>query len=78
MGLNKYQKDDFTTWTAAFHQKSIFYFWNPFTNISGYLNLWGIFKFILDNLEWLFFIKLMVAEKNNFIQMLTTILETLK
>ena len=37
-----------------------------------------IFKLILDDLEWLFFIKLMAAEKNNFIQMLTTILERVK
>ena len=30
MGLNKYQKGDFTSSTVAFYQKSIFDFLNPF------------------------------------------------
>ena len=54
MSLNKYQKGDFNSSTVAFYQKSIFDFLNPFTNMSGYLNLWDIFRFIfrfIDNLE---------------------------
>ena len=58
MGLNKYQKGDCTNSTVAFYQKSIYDFVNPFTDISGYFNLWDIFKLI--------FHKTMLAEKNNF------------
>ena len=57
MGLNKYQKDYFTSSNFAFYQKSIFNFLNSFTNISSYLNLWDIFRFILSQLRMTFFIK---------------------
>ena len=40
------QKGYFISSTVAFYQKSIFNFLNPFTNISGYLNLSDIFRFI--------------------------------
>ena len=66
MGLNKYQKGDFTSLTMAIYQKSVFYFLNPFTNISGYLNLWDIFRFIFRQLRMNFFDKIIVAAKNNF------------
>ena len=66
MTLNKYQKGDSTSSTVAFYQKSIFGFLNPFTNISGYLDLWDIFRFIFRQLRVIFFHKIMVAEKNNF------------
>ena len=64
-GLNKYQKGDFTSSTVAFYQKSIFDFFF-FLNISGYLNLWDIFKFNFRQLRDTFFHKIMVAERNNF------------
>ena len=57
MGLNKYQNCDFTSTTVAFYQKSIFDFLNPFTDISGYLNLWDIFRFIFRQLRMTFFAK---------------------
>ena len=41
----------FTSSTIAFYQKSIFDFLNPFTNISGYLNLTDIFRFIFRQLR---------------------------
>ena len=63
MGLSKYQKGDFTSLIVAFYQKSVFGFLNPFTNISVYLNLWDIFKFIFRQLRMTFFNKIMVAEK---------------
>ena len=63
MGLNKYQKGDFTNSTVAFYQKSIFDFLHAFTNISGYLNLWDIFRFIFRQLRMTIFHKIMVAEK---------------
>ena len=66
MGLKYYQKCDFTSSTIAFYQKSIFEFLNPFTNISGYLNLWDIFRFIFRKLKMTFFHKIMVAEKKDF------------
>ena len=44
--LNKNQKGYFISSTVAFYQKSIFNFLNPFTNISVYLNLSDIFRFI--------------------------------
>ena len=50
--------------TAAFYQKSIFSFLNPFRNTSGYLNLWDIFRFIFRQL--FFFHKIKVTEKSNF------------
>ena len=37
--------------TVALYQKSLFDFLNPFTDISGYFNLWDIFRFILYNLN---------------------------
>ena len=64
--LNKYEKGDFTSSTVAFYQKSIFDFLNPFANISGYLNLWDIFRFIFRQLRMTFFHKIMVTEKNSF------------
>ena len=57
-------KGDFTSSTVAFYQKLIFK--NPFTNISGYLNLWDIFRFIFRQLRMTFFHKTMVADKNYF------------
>ena len=65
MGLNKYQKGDFTSSTVAFYQKLIFDSLNPFTNISGYLNWWDIFWLIFKQLRMTFFI-IMVAIKNYF------------
>ena len=65
-GLNKYQKGDFISSIVAFYQKSTFNLLNPFTTISGYLNLWDIFRFIFRQLRMTFFRKIMVAEKNNF------------
>ena len=66
MGLNKYQKGNFTSSIVAFYQKSIFDFLNPFTNISCSLNLWDIFRFIFRQLRMAFFHKTMVEEKNKF------------
>ena len=64
--LNKYQKGDFTSSTVTFCQKSIFDFSNPFTNITGYLHLWDIFRFIFRQLRVTLFHKIMVAEKKFF------------
>ena len=74
-GLNKYQKSDFTSSTVAFYQKSLFDLLNPFTNISGYLNLWNIFRFILRQLIMNFFHKIMMAENIIFLHMHNTISE---
>ena len=63
MGLNKYQMGDFTSSTVAFYQKSVFDFLNPFTKMSGYLNLWDVFRFIFRQLRMTFFHKIMVAKK---------------
>ena len=41
---------------------NIFDFLNPFTNISGYLNLWDIFRFILRQLRMTFLHKIMVPD----------------
>ena len=65
-GLYKYQNGDFTSSIVAFYQESILDFLNPFTNISGYLNLWDIFRFIFRELRMTYVHKIMVAEKNNF------------
>ena len=65
-GLNTYQKDDFTSSTVAFYQKSVFNLLNPFKNISGYLNLCDISRFIFRQFRMTIFHKIMVAEKNNF------------
>ena len=52
LGLNKYQKGDFTSSTVAFYQKSIFNLLNPFANREINLNLYGIFLgSFLDNFE---------------------------
>ena len=61
LGLNKYQKDDFTSSTVTFYQKSIFSILNPFTN-----RLWDIFRFIFRQLRMTLFHKITVKEKNNF------------
>ena len=58
LGLNKYQKGDFTSSTVAFYQKSIFNLLNPII-----LNLWDIFRFIFKQLQMTFFHEIMVAEK---------------
>ena len=50
---------DFTISTVAFN------FLNPFTNISGYLNLWDIFSSFFGQLRMTFFNKIMVTDKNN-------------
>ena len=72
MGLNKYQKCDCTSSAVAFHQKSVFDFLNPFTDISGYLNLWNIFRFVFRQLR-MTFIKLWWQKKIIFLQMYNTI-----
>ena len=66
MGLNKYQKGGFTSSTVAFYQKSVFDFLNPFTNISGCLILWDIFRFIFRQTRITFFIKLWRQQKKFF------------
>ena len=76
--LSKCKKGDFTSSNIAFYQKSIFNFLNLFTNISGYLNLWNIFSFIFRQLKMTFSHKIMVAEKNFFLQMHNTILQRVK
>ena len=43
-----------------------FDFLNPITNVSGYLNLCDIFRFIFRQLSMTFFHKIIVAEKNSF------------
>ena len=78
MGLNKYQKGDCTNSTVAFYQKSIYDFVNPFTDISGYFNLWDIFKFIFRQLRMTFFIKLCWQKKIIFLQMHKTSLQRVK
>ena len=56
-GLSKYQKGDFTSSPVAIYQKSIFNCLNPFANIADIL-IYKIFSgWILDSLEWLFYIK---------------------
>ena len=62
MGLYKYKKVILPVQLV----KSILDFLNPFTNISGYLILWDIFRFIFRELRMTFVHKIMVAEKNNF------------
>ena len=74
MGLNKYQEGDCTSSTVAFYQESIF----DFLNISGYLNLWDIFRFIFRLLRMTFSHKIMVAQKIIFLQMHNTILQRVK
>ena len=44
----------------------------------GYLNLWDIFRFIFRQLRMTFFPKIMVAEKNFFLQMHNAILQMVK
>ena len=52
LGLNKYQKGDFTSSTVAFYQKSIFNHLDPLTNREINLNLYRIFLDpFLDNFE---------------------------
>ena len=52
LGLNKYQKGDFTSSTVAFYQKSIFKLLNLFTKREINLNLYRIFLDpFLDNFE---------------------------
>ena len=58
MGLNNYQKADFTSSPVVISQKSIFNYLNPFINVSGYLNLWDTFRFSFRQLRMTFFIKL--------------------
>ena len=77
MGLNKYQKGDFTSSTVAFYQKSIFDLLNLFTNISSYLNLWDIFRIIFRQLR-MAFIKLWWQKKLIFLQIHKTILQRVK
>ena len=48
MGLNKYQKGDFTRAPVDVYQKSIFNFLNHFANTSDYLN----FRLILKRLSY--------------------------
>ena len=73
MGLNKYQKGDFTSSTVAFYQKLVSNFLNPFTNISGYLDLWHIFWFIFRQLKMTFFHQILI-----FLQMYKTVLQRVK
>ena len=44
----------------------------------GYLNSWGIFRFIFKQLRMTFFPKIMMTEKQNFLQMHNTILKRVK
>ena len=44
----------------------LFDFLNLFINISDYLNLWDIFRFVFRQFKMTFFHKIMVAEKSNF------------
>ena len=67
MGLNKYQKGDFTSSTIAFYQKSIF---NQVILINGIFS--GSF---LDNLELISFIKSWWQQKQFFLQKHNTILQ---
>ena len=53
----------------------IFDILNPFTNISGFLNLWVIFRFIFRQLRMIFFIKSWRQKKTIFLQMHNTILQ---
>ena len=50
---------------------------NLFTNISGNLKLWDIFRFVFRQLRMTFFHKIMVA-KFFFLQMHNTILQRVK
>ena len=53
--------DDFKNSTVAFYQ--FLFFLNPFTNMSGYLNSWDIFRIIFRQLRMTFSHNIMVAEK---------------
>ena len=77
MGLDKYQKNDCTSSTVALYQKLIFDFLNAF-DISGYLNLWDIFRFIFRQLRITFFIKLWWQKKIIFLQIHNTIWQRVK
>ena len=68
----------FYQFNCRFLSKINFYFLNPFTNISGYLNLWDIFRFIFRQLRMNFFHKIMVAEEIIFLQMNNTVLQIVK
>ena len=68
MDLNKHKKGGFTSSIFTFYQKSIFDLLNPFTNISGYLNLWDLFRFIFRQLRMTFFHKIMVDTHNKILQ----------
>ena len=74
-GLSKYRKGDFTSSVVAIYQKSIFRCLNLYENISGYLNLWHIFRFIITQLRMTFFIKLRWQKKIIFLQMHKTIFQ---
>ena len=74
-GLSKYRKGDFTSSVVAIYQKSIFRCLNLSENISGYLNLWHIFRFIVTQLRMTFFIKLRWQKKIIFLQMHKTIFQ---
>ena len=82
MGLSKYQKGDCTSSTVALYQKSVFHFLNPFTDMSGYINLWDnlwdIFRFIFRELKMTFFTKLWLQKKISFLQMHNTIWRRVK
>ena len=56
--------DDFNNSTVAFYQ--FLFFLNPFTNMSGYLNSWDIFRIIFRQLRMTFSHNIMVAEKKFF------------
>ena len=57
-------KEWFYQTTVAFYQKSIFFFLIPFTNILIYGIFSGLF---LDNFDWFFFLKIMVAKMHDTI-----------
>ena len=76
LGLNKYQKGDFTSSAVTFYQKSILNLLNPLQ--IGHLNLWDIFRFIFRQLRTTFFHKIMVAENFFFLQTHNTILQRVK
>ena len=64
MGLDKYQKGDFTSSPVAVYQKPILNCLKPLTNISDYLNLWNIFRLIFRQIRMTFFIKLWSQKKS--------------
>ena len=70
-GFKRISKRWFYHFTCTIYQKSIFNSLDPFTIISGHLNLWDIFRFVFRQLRINFFHKVMVAEKFFFFKCIT-------